>query len=68
MSLIQSITDFFDFLFRRSSPEVQKKQLMKKMEMEIKEYFPLICSNGMLQPNFGEAINILYRNSIPLDN
>ena len=68
MSLIQSITDFLDFLFRRSSPEVQKKQLMKKMEMEIKEYFPLICSNGMLQPNFGEAINILYRNSIPLDN
>jgi len=68
MSLIQTITDFLESIFKRSSPDVQKKQLMKKMDSEIKEFTPLICSNGMLQPNFGEAIFVLYKNALPLDN
>ena len=29
-----SIQDFFESLFKRSSPEVQKKQLLKKLENE----------------------------------
>lgn len=68
MGLIQSISQIFELIFKRSSPEVQKKQLLKKMDAVIREYNPLICKNGMLQPNFGEAIYGLYKNCRPLDN
>lgn len=68
MSLLQTITDIFESIFKRSSPEVQKKQQMKKLEQEIRDYIPVICRNGLLQPNFGEAIFTLYKCTRPLDN
>jgi len=68
MSLIQTITELFNSIFRKSSPEVQKKQLQKKIEMEIRDFKPMICRDGMLLPNFGEAIYALYKNTRPLDN
>ena len=68
MSLLQSIHDFFESIFKRSSPEVQKKQAMKKLESEFKNVEPAIYKSGYLLPNFAEAINSLYRNTIPLDN
>lgn len=67
MSLLQTISELFESIFKRSSPEVQKKQLMKKLENEIREFQPLLCKNGMLLPNFGEAIFALYKNTRPLD-
>ena len=48
MSLIQSISDFFESIFKRSSPEVQKKQQLKKLDAELKEYRPVIYKNGNL--------------------
>ena len=68
MGFIKTISDFFESIFKRSSPEVQKKQQMKKMEQEIREFQPVIYRNGMLLPNFGEAIFALYKNTRPLDN
>lgn len=68
MSLLKFITDLFDSLFKKSSPEAQKKQLLKKLEVEIKTYNPVIIKNGFLQPNFGDAIYNLYRNTKPLDD
>lgn len=68
MSLLQTITDFIESLFKKSSPEAQKKQMMKKIEAEIREFQPQICKNGMLLPNFAEAIFALYKNTRPLDN
>lgn len=68
MGLFQIISDFFDSLFRRSSPEVQKKQLLRKLDVEIREFNPAICREGMLLPNFGEAIFALYKNTRALDN
>ena len=68
MGFIKTISDIFESIFKRSSPEVQKKQQMKKLEQEIKEFQPSICRNGMLLPNFGEAIFALYKNARPLDN
>ena len=68
MSLIQTISELLESIFKRSSPEVQKKQLMKKLDAEIREFQPQICKNGMLLPNFGEAIFALYKNTRPLDN
>lgn len=67
MSLFQIISEFFDSIFHKSSPEVQKKQLLKKFETQLKEMRPVLCKNGMLQPNFGEAIFALYKNTLPLD-
>lgn len=68
MGFIQSIIDFFESIFMRSSPEVQKKQQLKKLDLEIREFNPMICKAGMLEANFGEAIYALYRNTRPLDN
>ncbi|MCQ2596957.1 MAG: DUF5312 domain-containing protein [Treponema sp.] len=68
MSLMQTIQDFFESLFKRSSPEVQKKQLLKKLENEIKQFNPVLFRNGMLQPNFGEAVFVLYKNCRILDD
>jgi len=68
MSLFQTISNLFESIFKKSSPEVQKKQLQKKIEMEIREFKPQICRDGMLLPNFGEAIFALYKNTTPLDN
>lgn len=68
MGLLASVIELFESIFKRSSPEVQRKQLLKKMDLEIQSLNPLICKNGFLQPNFGEAIFTLYKNVRPLDN
>jgi len=68
MSLMQSLLDVFESIFRRSSPEVQKKQQLKKLDAEIKTFMPVICGDGNLMPNFGEAIYSLYKYTRPLDN
>lgn len=68
MSLIGTFVDLLDSIFRRSSPDVQRKQLLKKMDVEIQSFSPLICKAGALQPNFGEAIFNLYKNTAPLDH
>ncbi len=68
MGFIKTLSELFEAIFKRSSPEVQKKQLMKKLELEIRDFQPSICRNGMLLPNFGEAIFALYKNTRPLDN
>lgn len=68
MGLLQDLKDLFESIFMRSSPEVQKKQMLKKMDAEICKFQPMICKNGMLLPNFGEAVNTLYKNVRGLDN
>ena len=62
MGFIQTLSELFESIFKRSSPEVQKKLLLKKLDQNIREFNPFICRNGMLQPNFGEAIYQLYKN------
>ncbi len=68
MSLLQSITDFLDSIFKRSSPEVQKKQQLKRLETEIRNFNPNLYKNGNLLGNFAEGIFTLYKNVRPLDN
>ena len=68
MGLFQAISEFFESIFKKSSPEVQKKQQLKKLEQEIREFQPSICKNGFLQPNFGEALYTIYKHTKPLDN
>lgn len=66
MSFFQKITDFFEFLFNRNSPEVQKKIQAKKIESEIRQFRPEIYKDGELTGNFAEAIRLLYINTSPL--
>ena len=68
MSIFQAIFDFFESIFNHSSPEVQRKKLIKKIEQDIDSFSPSLYKKGMLLPNFAEAIHILYKNVRPLDN
>lgn len=67
MSFLQAITDFFELLFNKNSPEVQKKIQLKKCEKELSSIQPAIFKNGKLLPNFAEAIRILYINTKPIN-
>lgn len=66
MSLLQAISDFFESLFNKNSPEVQKKIQLRKLENELKSTEPVIFKNAKLLPNFAEAMRILYQNTKPL--
>ncbi len=66
MSLLKIITDLFDSLFRSSSPEVQKKMRLKKIENELRNLPNGIYRNGLIQPNFAEILRILYINTRPI--
>ncbi len=66
MSFLQQLADFFQNLFMGSSPEVKRKQALKKLESEMKLLSPVIYKNGMVQENFAEALRILYENTKPI--
>lgn len=66
MSLIQLLTDLFDNLFRSSSPEVQKKQRLRKIDTELRNLPNGIYRNGLIQPNFAEILRVLYINTRPI--
>lgn len=68
MSFLQAISDFFESLFNKNSPEVQKRVQMRKLENELRSQEPVIFKNGKLLPNFAEAIRILYVNTKPLND
>jgi hypothetical protein len=67
MALFQSILDFFESLFMSSSPEVQRKQQLKKINSELRTISPVIYRNDMVQPNFAEALRILYIHTKPIE-
>lgn len=68
MGIISFITDLFESIFMASSPEVKKKQALKKIDSELRSIQPCIYKNGMLQPNFAELFRVLYENTKPLDD
>ena len=49
MTFIQAITVFFESVFKRSSPEAQKRAFMRKIDIQIREFKPVICKNGTKQ-------------------
>lgn len=67
MSLLQAISDFFESLFNKNSPEVQKKIQLRKLDNELRSQEPLVFKNGKLLPNFAETIRLLYLNTKPLN-
>lgn len=68
MGLLQAISEFFESIFNKNSPEVQKRVQMRKLENELRSQEPVIFKNGKILPNFAEAIRILYTNTKPLND
>lgn len=68
MSFFQAISELFENIFKRSSPEVQKKQNLRKMDSELRSFSPAIYKEGELLPNFAEGLYILYKMVKPLDD
>lgn len=68
MSFIQALTEFFQSIFMSSHPEVKKRQMIRKLENELKSLAPNIYKNGLVEPNFAEAIRILFVNTKEIEN
>ena len=51
-----------------TSPEVKKRVALRKLESEVRAFTPCMYKNDMLQPNFAEALRILYLNTKPLND
>ncbi len=67
MGFIQTLTEFFESIFKASSPEVKKRQELRKIEAELRARQPQIFKNELLQPNFAELFRILYENTKPIE-
>lgn len=67
MSLFQALSDIVRSLFMASSPDMKKRQELRRLDMYLREYKPTIFKGGLLQANFAEAFNILYANVKPID-
>jgi len=68
MSILQVVKDLLEAVFMSSSPEVQKKQHLRKIDSELRSVQPVIYKNGMIQPNFAEAVHELYVHTKSLDD
>ena len=66
MSLLQALADFFDIIFRSNSPEVQKKIKLRKIESELRLHPAGLFKNELVQPNFAEALRVLFENLDPI--
>ena len=63
---MQALTDFFDILFRSNAPEVQKKIKIRKIESDLRAHPAGLYKNELIQPNFAEALRVLYENLQPI--
>lgn len=66
MSIIQAIKIFFENIFRSNSPEVQTRIKLRKIETELRLHPSGIYKGELLQPNFAEALRILFVNLRPI--
>lgn len=63
---MQALSDLFDILFRSNTPEVQKKIKLRKIESELRVHPASLFKNDLVQPNFAEALRVLYENIQPI--
>ncbi len=60
MGFLQIVTDILESLLKGSTPEVQRKQEIRKLQNELKNFQPEIYKNELLQPNFAELFRVLH--------
>ncbi len=63
MSLLKELTELFQNIFMASSPDVKKRQALKRMELTLKDAHPVIYKSGMVQVSFAEALRVMFVNS-----
>ena len=67
MSFFQAIVEFFQNLFQSSSPEVKKRQALRKIESDLHSFRPVVYKCDLVHENLAEAIRILYIYSKPIE-
>lgn len=68
MSFFQAIVEFFQNLFNSSSPEVKKRQALRKIETDLHNFRPVVYKGDLVHENFAEALRILYVYSKPIES
>ncbi len=66
MGLLQKLTEFFRSLFASSPADNASRQVIKKIEGELRECAPTLYKNGLIQPEFAEILRILYKSTAPI--
>ncbi len=66
MSFIQTFKEFLQSVFMASSPEVKKRQALRKIENTLRVSTPAIYKGGVVLENFAEALRVLSINAKPL--
>lgn len=68
MSFFSIFSDIFDNLFRATNPEVKAKQVLRKLENDLRNQQPSIYKNGLLLSTVGEAFALAYQHTKIIDN
>ena len=68
MAFFESLSNFFQSVFFSSSPEVKKRQSLKKIEGELRAVSPVIYRNALVHENFAESLRILFLNTKQIGN
>lgn len=63
MAFLQKLIDLIQSLFQSSSPESQQRQVVKKIEADLRNVAPNLYKNGLLQVNFAETLRVLFDNT-----
>ncbi|MBP5695353.1 MAG: hypothetical protein J6X11_01765 [Treponema sp.] len=63
MAFLEGLSNFFQSILFSSSPEVKKRQALKKIENELREAVPVIYKNSLVHENFAESLRILFENT-----
>ena len=63
MSFLQKLINLIQSLFQSSSPESQQRQVVKKIEAELRNIAPNLYKNGLIQVNFAETLRVLFDNT-----
>lgn len=68
MAFVARVVEFFQSIFQSSSPDVKKKQQIRKLEAEVRTLAPNLYKNSLVQPNFAEVLRVLYINTKDIGN
>jgi hypothetical protein len=68
MQIFQSLKNLLQELFTPTAPDVKKRIALRKLGNELRAVSPTIYADDLLQPNFAEALRVLYENTKPLYN
>jgi len=66
MGFVEVFIRFFETIFLGSSPEAKRRQDLRAIEAKLKQEKTILYKNGLILPNFAEAVHILCENTKPI--